>query len=76
MAISGVCDKHVGILWAFAHSKCILPASPSLKLHSLAAGLWEYSLEVCFGIFAIATIGKLDKIRTTSDRNVKDDSLG
>ena len=30
-----------------------------------------------FGIFAIATIGKLDKIRTTtSDSNVKDDSLG
>ena len=70
-------DKHAGILWAFAHSKCILPASPSLRLHSIAAGLWEYSLEVCFGIFAIATIGKLDKMRTKkSDRNVKDDSLG
>ena len=77
MAISGVCDKHAGILWAVAHSKCILPASTFLWLHSIAAGLWEYSLEVCFGIFAIATIGKLDKIRTTtSDRNVKDDSLG
>ena len=57
-------------------TKCILPASPSLRLHSLAAGLWEYSLEVSFGIFTIGTIGKLDKIRTTSDRNVKDDSFG
>ena len=77
LAISGVCDKHAGASFRLLPAVSVLDQylGPSLRLHSIAAGLWEYSLEVCFGIFAIATIGKLNKIRT-SDRNVKDDSLG
>ena len=56
MAISGVCDKHAGASFRLLPAVSVLYQylGPSLMLHSIAAGLWEYSLDGSFGIFTIA----------------------
>ena len=56
LAISGVCDKHAGASFRLLPTVSVLYQylGPSLMLHSIAAGLWEYSLDGSFGIFTIA----------------------
>ena len=56
LAISGVCDKHAGASFRLLPAVSVLYQylGPSLMLHSIAAGLWEYSLDGSFGIFTIA----------------------
>ena len=56
LAITGVCDKHAGASFKLLPAVSVLYQylGPSLMLHSIAAGLWEYSLDGSFGIFTIA----------------------
>ena len=70
LAISGVCDKHAGASFRLLPAVSVLYQylGPSLMLHSIAAGLWEYSLDVSLEFMPLP---QLEKIRTTtSDRNV------
>ena len=56
LATSGVCDKQAGASCRLLPALSVLYRylGPSLMLHSIAAGLWEYSLDGSFGIFTIA----------------------